>query len=123
MKTPTNPELAAFIAGLLKMEPCNSDGFMGYYEMEKGHTIAVATEDVFNPQDKHSEMISAFIRHLIEEEMERRDYWWKSEKREDGSGYEYDLFKDWEDVEEDNKATDKNKTRAVALAAYRTGER
>ena len=129
MKSPTDPELATFVAELLKAD---KDGLVRFEYIEKyarfGDPVECSYAFTVNELSCfHSELHSPIIRHLIEEEMEKRGYDCEvaiytgslPEKK-------YDAFfcktigpKNYQSALVDNE----NKTRAVALAAYRTGER
>jgi len=114
MSEPSDKELAGFIMGLLKMEPCIAKEIIGYIKLSEGQALGPSIQDVFEPEDNHDRMVSAFIRDLIEEEMVSRSFY--SFRYKKVSGERWELKMDWADtcfIE-----IDKSKTRAVALAAY-----
>ena len=117
MKTPTDPILASFVALLCKIDSYHkADGIEYTMPIIQGPVKFSANAMFENKQ------IAPIIRHLIEEEMERREYKWEAAhliRRH----YIGKFVKRGDDMRSHDFVDDKSKTRAVALAAYRTGER
>ena len=111
MKTPTDPELATFVAALLKAEKADGAYWISYYSRQFLETDK-AMFDGYN---------APIIRHLIEEEMEKRGWLYSFDKVPNPNIVYVSRFN--AKGREAGEAEDKSKNRAVALAAYRTGER
>lgn len=126
MKPPTDQELTSFVAELLKVEiyHCGSSLFYRLPEIAEGwednqhYVIPSELQRLYFDSD-----YAPIIRHLIEEEMERRGYWWEQNwtyNTETKETYHHcDFYKVFSDIAE---GRNDNKTRAVALAAYRALE-
>ena len=115
--TPADPVLASFVALLCKISSYAKANGIEYSLAShfSGAPFTFSAEEIFS-----NKIVAPIIRHLIEEEMERRGHCWIEGKHPLGK-YSCNFI----DVspEEKDSAKDDNKTRAVALAAYRTGER
>ncbi|KKN38545.1 hypothetical protein LCGC14_0752400 [marine sediment metagenome] len=108
--TPTDEVLAEFVFKLLKAEKADEAYWVSYYSRQFLETSKAMFEGYNAP----------FIRHLIEEAMVERRFNCFSEFRDNQWSYTFAFALGDENREPE---MNENKTRAVALAAFRTGER
>jgi len=115
----SDKELSEFIAGFLNLPQTHRTDFMWILDLSPLSSLHIDTESMFR-----GEAVSAIIRHLIEEEMVARGYaigFQKSSRDEECLADFYNPT--IEGALGHGQCEDKNKTRAIALAAWRTGER
>lgn len=111
MTEPSDKELAEFVAKLLKISntihpPVKSK----YFEFDPDFKWQDIAEQIIF----HDRLMSPYYRHLIEEEMASREWYWHVNNSP--SGIRCHMNKGYD---ERFMGQDKNKTRAVALAAWR----
>ena len=125
MKPPTDPELASFVAKLIGFEFKD-----GWWIWPEPYTGLIKDLNTKSPYDSFfiDMAYAPIIRHLIEEEMKHRKWRWSADMgdyfidRTSGPtelAYHYTFYK----LNKIGTDINANETRAVALAAYRTGER
>ena len=117
MTTPTGTELAEYVAGLLKelwLSVSSEDWFLSHHNIYERTNKEDLEHFIFDSE------FAPIIRHLIEEEMEERGYKVSMSPQDKKYGHFYTIKK-WSI--EVAGAYNPSKTKAVALAAYRTGEK